>query len=258
MDASVVEENRLFNLAPFLQRLWLAPADPYRPGVLPLEEGHRIFIPNRELQYYWGYQEGSTSSYNVVTVQGEKVTVEWRVLGSGVQRAYEWTTPGIVTNTLEPAPMPSRAVTDEDLGRIRQAWLYVAPWTKAEEVRAPFTINGMAAGECLMTRKAVAYSPFWNMMEIQINPEAVAALGKTNTIVFSNPAAAEFGLAHVFLLAQLDDGRMMRTSIAPKVYASFDKTDQESFFPEPELIHVLRPGGDPAAMTVSFEKTYIP
>lgn len=157
MGCAVVEEGRLFQLAPFLKHMRPVPADPYRPGLLPLEESRRIFIPPDELKHYWGYQEGGTSAYNVVTIQGRKVRVDWHVLGKGILRSYEWDKPGRLVNVKEPTPAPFGRVGNADLHKIQKAWCYVAPWTKAEEVRAPFTINGILAGVCVMTKKEVAY-----------------------------------------------------------------------------------------------------
>ena len=258
MDASVVEVNRLFDLAPFTRRLWPTPVDVYRPRLLPLGETRRIFLPPEEVQYNWGYQEGTASSYNVVTVQGGKVTVDWHVLGDGVQRSYEWTTPGVVTNTMEQPPLPSHTLKGGDLSRIQQAWLYVSPWTKAEEVHAPFSVNGIPAGSCIITREAVAHSPFWNMLEIPLAPTAVTGLRQSNTLTFTNPGTREFGLAHLFLLAQLDDGRLIKTDIAPQVYASFQMANQETFFPRSELIRPVNTGDALATIPLSFEKSYTP
>ncbi len=258
MGCAVVEEGRLFQLAPFLKHIRPAPTNPYRPGLLPLDESRHIFIPPDELKFYWGYQEGSTSSYNLVTVRGRKVTVDWHVLGSGILRSYEWTKPGQLVNTREPASTPVGEVRDEDLRKIQRAWCYTAPWTKAEAVRAPLEINGIPAGVCMMTKKEVAYSPFWNMLEIPLTPEAVAGLRRTNTLLVKNPNRKEFGIAHLFLLAQLEDGRMIKSDIAPAVFASFPMTDQERFFPVPELIRPVNLGDDLNEMTLTFKKSITP
>ena len=228
-SCGVVEEGRLFHLAPFLKYMRPKPVNPYNPGLLSLEESRRIFIPAQELKYYWGYQEGGTSAYNVVTVRGSRVRVDWHVLGKGILRSYEWDKPGHLVNVKEPAPVPVVPVDDADFGKIQRAWCYIAPWTKAEEVRAPFTINGISAGVCVMTKKEVAYSPFWNMLEIPLAPKAVNGLRRVNTLRVSNPGQREFGLAHVLLFAQLEDGQIIKTDIAPAVFASFPMTDQERF-----------------------------
>ncbi len=257
-SCGVVEEGRLFHLAPFLKYMRPDPVEPYDPGLLPLEESRRIFIPPDQLKYYWAYQEGGTSTYNVLTVRGGKVKVDWHVLGKGILRSYEWDKPGRLVNTKEPAPAPVVPVEDADLGKIKRAWCYVAPWTKAEEVRVPFTINGITAGVCVMTKKEVAYSPFWNMLEIPLASKAADGLRRVNRLRVSNPGQKEFGFAHVLLLAQLEDGRVIKTDIAPAVFASFPMTDQERFFPVPELIRSVNLGDDLQEITLTFEKKYAP
>ncbi len=257
-SCGVVEKGRLFHLAPFLRYTRPDPVDPYRPGLLPLEESRHVFIPSDELKYYWAYQEGGTSTYNVVTVRGGKVKVDWHVLDKGVLRSYEWDQPGHLVNTTEPAPTPTLPVDDADLGTIQRAWCYVAPWTQAEEVRAPFTLNGIPAGTCLMTKKEVAYSPFWNMLEIPLTPKAVEGLRRTNTLRVSNPGQQAFGLAHILLIAQLEDGRIIKTEIAHSVYASFLMTNQESFFPTPEHVRSVSLGNDLQEIALTFEKVIQP
>jgi hypothetical protein len=42
------------------------------------------------------------------------------------------------------------------------------------------------------------------------------------------------------------------------LFASFQMTDQESFFPAPELIHPVDLGDDLADILLSFEKSYMP
>ena len=89
MDAAVVEKGRMFMLAPFLNHVSTHPADSTKPGILPLEEGHQIFIPKSQLLYYWGYQEGSTTSYYVITVKGPSVQADWYVEGQGIIRSFQ-------------------------------------------------------------------------------------------------------------------------------------------------------------------------
>ena len=65
-----------------------------------------------------------------------------------------------------------------------------------------------------------------------------------------------FGLAHILLLAQLEDGRIIKTDLAPAVFASFPMIDQESFFPVPERIPSVGLGDDLQEITLTFDKTY--
>lgn len=96
------------------------------------------------------------------------------------------------------------------------------------------------------------------MLEIPLTPEAVNGLRGINTLCVSNPGQQQFGFAHVLLLAQLEDGRVIKTDIAPAVFASFQMTDQERFFPVPRLIRSVNLGDDLQEITLTFEKKYTP
>ncbi len=95
-------------------------------------------------------------------------------------------------------------------------------------------------------------------MEIPLSPEAVTGLRRTNTLLVENPDRKEFGLAHVFLLAQLENGRIIKTETAPAVYLSFLMTNQERLFPDPEFIRPVKLGADLEEISLTFEKAYPP
>ena len=198
-----MEEGRLFNLAPFLNHTKGKPSDPARPGILPLEEGHQIFIPPSELKYYWGYQEGSTTSYNIIKVKGKSVTVDWHVLGEGVVRSFKWDEPGILTDLKSPEKTIGELLPVDAMKQADSAWLYTAPWTNEELVNAPFSINGVPAGTIEITRKRMAGSPFWNKTEIPLDCSVMAAIKTENEISFLNPLKQKFGFAHIFLMVRI-------------------------------------------------------
>jgi predicted phosphodiesterase len=257
MDAAVVEKGRLFMLAPFLKRVGVKPADQARPGILPLEEAHMIFIPEKEKKYYWGYQEGSTTSYYVITVDGKSVKADWHVLGQGVVRSFKWSEPGIITDLKKPPVLRKEPVKENDLKTISKAWIYAAPWIEKDSVVAPFRINGVPVGTFKFDRKRMAGSPFWNKIEVPLNGQALKAIRLNNEISISNFAGSKFGLAHIFILVQFSDGRIAKSGIAPKVLTSFDPSGG-SFpdFPADELIDKVKTGEDLAKVNLSFGKYY--
>jgi hypothetical protein len=256
MDAAVVEENRLFNLAPFLYHVRLKPSDKTKPGILPLEAGHQIFIPESELKYYWGYQEGSTTSYYVITVKGKSVQLDWHVLGQGVLRSFKWDQPGRLIDLIVPSTVEQNQVTDNDLRQIDKAWFYAAPWTKDESVNAPLIINEVPAGTIEIGRARMAYSPFWNKIEVQLSKSSINALKKENEISIMNPAKSKFGLAHIFLLVQFKDGRFARSSISQKVLTSFSPEAGMSDFPSAEIIDSVAVGKPLVKFRLKFDKFY--
>lgn len=237
MDAAVVEEGRLFNLAPFLQHVRSKPENLAKPGVLPLEEVHQIFIPESELKYYWGYQEGSTTSYYIFTVKGKSVKADWYVLGQGIKRSFKWDEAGKLTDIKSPVTSEGDQITDKNLGQIEKAWIYAAPWTERDSVHTPFNINGVPAGTLKISRAKMAGSPFWNKIEVPLSGLATDAIRIDNEISFTNPEKARFGLAHIFLLAQFKDGSFAKSSLSKKVLTSFlPSEEQYPNFPAPELI----------------------
>jgi hypothetical protein len=257
MDAAVVEKGRLFMLAPFMRHVSEEPADYARPGILPLEEGHQIFIPESQLKYYWGYQEGSTSSYYIITVKGKSVQADWYVLGQGVVRSFKWDQPGKLVDLKSPGKIQKELLAESDFRQILKAWLYAAPWIEKDSVAAPFTVNGVQAGTIKINRVRMAGSPFWNKIEIPLNESAVASIRIKNEISILNPEGINFGLAHIFLLVQFGDGRFARSNIAQKVLTSFNAPEGGyTNFPSAELIEPANAGSPLAKVVLSFDRYY--
>ena len=257
MGAGVTTDGRLFNLAPFLEHVAETPKDTHKPGLLPLEEAHNIFIDPADLKYYWGYQEGSTGSYSIVTVKGKTVQVDYHIVGSGIVRSYKWDKPGELVDLIAPEKPKKTPVTEADLSTIKKAWLYAAPWTKQDSVKAPITINGISAGALDMGRGAVAYSPFWNKVEVPLDDSIIKGLKLKNTLQISNPDKWEFGLAHIFILIEFEDGRFAKSTISPSVLTSYQSTARGNYIPDPALIHWVPKGDDLEPVELSFEQIYL-
>jgi hypothetical protein len=257
MDASVVEKGRLFMLAPFMYHVNTKPSDNTQPGILPLEEGHQILIPKSQLKYYWGYQEGSSTSYYSFTVSGKSVKADWYVLGQGLVRSFKWDEPGKLTDLKSPAKTEKELLSDNDFTKISKAWLYAAPWIEKDSVAAPITINGIKAGTIKINSIKMAGSPFWNKIEVPLNEPAIEAIKINNEISITYPENAKFGLAHIFLLVQFKDGRFARSNIAPKVLTSFDPSGGDyDDFPARELIDSVNTGNSLARVFLSFNRFY--
>ena len=257
MDAAIVEKGRLFHLAPFLYHVSAIPTDRTQPGLLPLDEGHQIFIPQSEMDYYWGYQEGSTTSYYVITVEGKNVQADWYVQGKGIIRSFKWDEPGKLVNLITPEEPERKQLSDSDLNQISGAWLYAAPWIAMDSVPAPFTLNGVPAGIIRINRTSMAASPFWNKIEIPLNASAIGAISIKNEISIFNPEKGKFGLAHIFLLIEFRDGRYARSDISQKVLTSFDPSEGEyANFPASALIGSVPVGTPLEKVVLSFDRYY--
>lgn len=254
MDAAVVEPGRINLLAPFLKRVKESPENTFQPGMLPLEDVHQILVPPSELKYYWGYQEGSTTSYNVVTVKGKNVRVDWYTLGRGLTRSYAWDEPGKIVDLLAPPEETGKdRVSDEDFDQIDEAWLYTSLWTDHDSISAPFLINGVSAGEIVLNKSTMAYSPFWNKLEIPIKASGLKALRKESEIAIINARGEKFGFAHIFILARLKDGRFIKSSISQKTLASFPNVAGVNNFPDPEFVASVSTGMPLEKVALRFE-----
>ncbi len=242
MDAAVVEEGRLFGLAPYLNHVAEKPENPFQPGILPLDNAHQIFIPKSELLYYRGYQEGSTTSYNVITVKGKNVQVDWHTAGKGTIISYTWNEPGKITDLKTPDKKEEQYPENCDLGEIERAWLYTAIWTDEDSVRATILINGTDAGDLLLDKATMAYSPFWNKVEVDIKKPATCSLSTENILTMTNPDKKRFGIAHTFLLAELKDGRFVKSNISPVILTSFKEHAKLVNFPPADLVESVDPG----------------
>jgi len=256
MDAAAVEEDRLFNLAPFLRHIRNEPGDKRDPGILALEECHQIFIPENELIFYRGYQEGSSASYNVITVKNKEVRVDWHVAGKGVLLSYKWNSPGQIVEITPEITHEKSPVTKDDLLHIEKAWYYAAPWTSEDSISVPLMINGADAGTLDLTRARMAYSPFWNKIEIPLNRSSMNVIRNENEISVLNPSKSKFGLAHMFLLVQLKDGRFAKSNISQKVLTSFIPGEAMNNFPAAELIDAVNTGQDLSTVKLKFEYFY--
>ncbi len=253
MGVATVEEGRLFDLAPFLRHVGPEPDDPYRPGLLPLEEAHTVFSSPPEFDSYWGYQEGSTGSYCIVTVRGTTVQVDFHVLGGGMVRSVEWETPGRVRHLKKPDTEDAPELTGDELAQVQQAWLYAAPWTPHEQVTSPVFINGIAAGELTIDGPS---SYFWNKIELPLNPAVNSAFTKQKNIVrIANPGSKEFGLAHMYILVRLPDGRFAKSSVSSAALASFHPAADASDFPvESRVLSVDRDHHELQTTNLTFDR----
>lgn len=250
MDAAIVEAGRLFHLAPYLHHVRPDPENPLLPGMLPLEEAHQLFIPEPELLYYRGYQEGSNTSFNIISVIGGRVQVDWYVLDEGLVHSYMWEEPGKIVDLKVPVRQERKTVTSVDPAQIDQAWLYTAFWINGDSVVAPIVLNGMAAGELTLKKTVMATSPFWNKIEVEIGKTAIGSVKTDNEVIIQNPGKGEFSIAHLFLLVKLKDGRYIKSNISPMVLTSFSGIDgglyypptAERYFPSAELIASVNAG----------------
>jgi hypothetical protein len=206
------------------------------------------------LLYYCGYQEGSTASYNVVTVKGDEVQVDWHTLGKGVVRSYKWSEPGNITDLKVPEKEDLPSLNNINPDEIEQAWLYTAIWTDEDSVRSTIFINGTEAGELLLNKSVMAYSPFWNKVEIKIKDAAFESVSLDNEVSFNNPDNRRFGIAHTFLFTGLKDGTFIKSNVSPVILTSFKEHKGITNFPDAELVESVDLGSPLAKVALKLDK----
>ena len=204
--------------------------------------------------YYWGYQEGSTTSYNVVTVKGEEVQVDWHTLDKGVVRSYKWSEPGQITDLKAPEKEGFPSLNNINPYEIEQVWLYTAIWTDEDSVRSTIFINGTEAGELLLNKSVMAYSPFWNKVEIDIKNAAFGSVSLENEVTFNNPDNRRFGIAHAFLFARLKNGTFIKSNVSSVILASFKEHKGITNFPSAELVESVDLGSPLGKVTLKLNK----
>jgi 3',5'-cyclic AMP phosphodiesterase CpdA len=192
------------------------------PELEPMEGCRTLMIPGDELSYYWGYLSGPPAGLFLVTVDGDRVRVQFRT-GAKVLREFEWREPGRITDIRQPEPRPSVTVTEAVLRKAAAATLVFCPWAE-ERTDIGVTLNG----ERIATAKigpTMRSNAFVNETRIPIPPPKLALLRPANEITFDNPGRAIFGIGHAYLEIQLADGRTARTAVSDRFM--FSATEAE-------------------------------
>jgi hypothetical protein len=175
-------------------------------------------------------------------VKGKTVQVDWYTLGGGLTRSYKWDEPGKIVDLVVPAKADKDPVAASDFDQIREAWLYTSLWTDEDSISAPFLINDIPAGNLVMNKSRMAYSPFWNKIEVALDESAIKAIRSENEIAIINENKEKFGFAHIFLLARLEDGRFIKSSVSQKTLTSFSEVNGLNNFPDSEFIQSVSKG----------------
>jgi predicted MPP superfamily phosphohydrolase len=183
------------------------------PSLTPMEECRTLLLPQEELSYYWGYTSGPKHSFFIVTVEADRVRVQWRT-DTQLLREFAWRQPGQLTDLTQP-PKPAKVpVTEAALKDATAATLAFCPWAE-DGCEVIIRLNG----ETLTTTPlgpTMRSNAFVNEKRVAIPADKLHLLRLANTLTFENPDRAIFGLGHIYLEVQLADGRTARTPIATR------------------------------------------
>ena len=193
-------------------------------ALMPLEERRALLFPPSESRYGWGYLEGSRTGYYVVTVEGPRVTVQFRVPGKGLIREFAWDEPGKVRDVKVPRGTAPILVTDALLKQARSAALHICPWAK-DRTEVTISLNGEQAAEATI---GPTYCPFWHEQRVAIPKAKLHLLRQASRVGFGNPTKAVFGIASARIEVTLADGRTVRTPVSQRFLFSSSRAQAQA------------------------------
>ena len=192
------------------------------PELVPMEERRTLMMPRDEMSYYWGYLSGPPAGLFLVTVDGERVRVQFRT-GAKVVREFEWREPGHITDIRKPEPRPSVTVTETALKQVTAATLVLCPWAE-DRAEVGVSLNGERVATAQLG-PTMCSNAFVNETRIPVPPAKLTLLRLANEVTFDNPNRAVFGVGHAYLEIQLADGRTARTAVSDRFLFSATETE---------------------------------
>ena len=196
------------------------------PELVPMEERRTLMIPRDELSYYWGYLSGPPAGLFLVTVDGERVRVQFRT-GAKVLREFEWREPGHITDIRKPEPRPTIAVTETTLRQATSAALALCWWAE-DGAEIGVSLNGEHIATTRLGPTMRNSNAFASEKRIPIPTENLKLLRLANEVTLDNPHRAIFGVGHAYLEIKLADGRTARTAVSNRFLVSATQAEGTS------------------------------
>lgn len=190
--------------------------------LLPMEARRTPLIPREELGYGWGYLSGPPRGFFLVSVDGERVRVQFRS-GGEVLREFGWQRPGQITDTIQPAPRDPVPVSERDLQGAAAATLIFTPWAE-ERAEVNIVVNGEKIARAPID-PTPRYAAFANETRIAIPAEGLKCLRLENVISLENPGRAIFGIGNVRLDVRLAGGATATTPVPDRYLFSASKAE---------------------------------
>lgn len=184
------------------------------PGLtlIPIQTRRALLLPAAEIRYCWGYVEGSQTGYYLVSVDGNKVDVQFHVPGQGTVREFAWQEPGKLVDVKAPEPERAAGVTEQALRQVRRAAVVFCPWSE-ERVKLGVILNGRPVGE---VEVAPTHTPFWGETRLSIPSQQLDGLRLANELRFSYPVSATPGVGEARLEVELADGSKLATPVSDR------------------------------------------
>ncbi|MBI5687685.1 MAG: metallophosphoesterase [Verrucomicrobia bacterium] len=196
------------------------------PELVPMEERRTLMMPREELSYYWGHLSGPPAGLYLVTVDGERVRVQFRS-GAKMLREFEWREPGRITDTKKQEPRPSVVVTEATLKKATAATLALCWWGE-DGADIGVSLNGEHVAKARLDPTMRNSNAFASEKRIPIPTEKLRLLRLANDVTLGNPSRAIFGVGHAYLEIKLSDGRTARTTVSNRFLFSATQAEGES------------------------------
>ncbi|MCX7825437.1 MAG: metallophosphoesterase [Verrucomicrobiae bacterium] len=196
--------------------------------LVPLHEARPSAISRDSYDYYWGFVEDCAPSWLLVTVDGQRVQVEWRLLGRGDCGVLEWSEAGRVNCVRRPS-WPSRiGLGAAELNDVQEARLFLSGY-KCLDREKQVRLNGELIGV------TPTLTGFQSRAFIPVPPDKLGKLAVENEVVVENPRGERMLLGAFYLEARLRDGRLARSTVSQEAYATCGEWDD---WRSPILRHV--------------------
>jgi hypothetical protein len=173
---------------------------------IALEEVSSWVSSRHDLKYLWGYFENSASVWISIEVDDRTVTLDWHVLGKGVQGRLRWVRGGTVEIPQRP-DLPQNTVPWRSGLAIEKAEIAMALLNSTSPSKRIY-LNAVDVGTVPV---GTCYSSF----AVPIPKETVR---QNNRVRVTHPEKEHFGLGDVYLNLHLTDGSICRSQVAPRIH----------------------------------------
>ena len=189
---------------------------PEAPAI-PLEQFHALAPSGPSTRFYWGFPEDYQPGFWTVETHGEALRLNWSALHNSAELyiAGRFAEPEIRPPRMEPY---SSELRDSDLYQLHSAWLNIFSANKGEN-DSELLFNGISLG-AIPANACYAARRF-----LQLPPEALATIHRTNTLEIRFPHSSAFGIGSISLDLLLLDGRRIRSSVSPELFVHGDDSD---------------------------------
>ena len=181
--------------------------------LVPLHEVRPSAISCGSYDYYWGFLEDSAPSWLLVTIEGSRVRVEWRLLGRSDAGVLEWSEAGRVSCVQRPSWPARIGLGMSELNDVQEARLFLSGY-KCLDCEKRVRLNGEVIGT------TPPLTSFQSRVFVPVPRDKLGTLAVENEVIVENLRGEQLLLGAVYLEARLRDGRLARSTVSQEVHAT--------------------------------------